>query len=460
MLNKSHRTSMAALSKLREAFGERVKTGRALCEQHGHTTSYIPNQPPDAVFQPESTDEVRQAIAICSEFAFPIVPFGAGSSLEGQLNAPLGGLSLDLSGMNAILQVNRDDLDCRVEPGVTRNQLNDYVRSDGLFFPIDPGADASIGGMASTRASGTNAVRYGTMKQNVLSMDVVLPNGELIRTAQRARKSSAGYDLTSLFIGAEGTLGVITELTVRLYGLPEKIVSGTCAFPSLDAAVRTVTATIQMGIPIARVELMDALCMRAVNAYAKLDLPEAPTLFFEFHGMPAGVEEQVGVFREISAENGGDGFSAAGDLSGRNRLWKARHDLYFAFPHLRRNAGGIPTDVCVPISRLAACIGETEADIARSGLLAPVVGHVGDGNFHLMILVDPGDEDEMARAHAAVERLNERAVAMGGTCTGEHGIGQGKRRFMQLEYGPALSLMHGLKRAIDPDGLMNPEKIL
>ncbi|MEJ8572590.1 FAD-binding oxidoreductase [Microbaculum marinum] len=449
-----------AIGRLRDAFGDRVKTGATWREQHGHTTSYLASQPPDAVFAPKDVDEIRRAVVICAAERFPVIPFGGGTSLEGQLNAPRGGLSLDMSDMNRILAVNTDDLDCVVEPGVTRHQLNAHVRSSGLFFPIDPGADASLGGMASTRASGTNAVRYGTMKQNVLSMKVVLPNGELIQTAQRARKSSAGYDLTSLFVGAEGTLGVIAELSVRLYGLPEKIVSGTTYFPTLDATVRTVIETIQMGIPVARLELMDPLCMRAVNAYSGLALPEEPTLFVEFHGMPAGVDEQVSVFAELCAANGAAPFRSAARLEDRDRLWAARHNLYFAFPELRRDARGIPTDVCVPISRLAECVGVTEADIARSGLLAPIVGHVGDGNFHLMILVDPEDPEEMARAHGALERLNERAIRMGGTCTGEHGIGQGKRRFMAMEFGGALDLMKAIKATVDPATIMNPEKIL
>ena len=448
------------LSRLRAAFGERLIEGEAFRRQHGHTTSYLPNRPPDAVLRPETVEEIQTVVAVCGEARYPIIPFGAGTSLEGQLNAPEGGLSLDMGALNRILSVNRDDLDCAVQPGVTRHQLNDFVRSDGLFFPIDPGADASLGGMASTRASGTNAVRYGTMKQNVLSLQVVLPSGEVIRTAQRARKSSAGYDLTSLFVGAEGTLGIITELTVRLYGLPSHIVCGTCPFETLDGAVRTVIETIQFGLPVARIELMDPLCMRAVNAYADLDLPEAPTLFFEFHGMEAAVTEQVAVFEELCGDHGGGAFLAASRPEDRSRLWKARHDLYFAFPELRRNARGIPTDVCVPISCLADCIRETEADIQASNLLAPVVGHVGDGNFHLMILVDPDDLEERGRAEAAVDRLNERAIRMGGTCTGEHGIGEGKRRFMSMEFGPATGLMATLKHSLDPLNIMNPGKIL
>lgn len=448
-----------AISRLKETFGERIATGKTLREQRGHTTSHIVNQPPDAVFAPHHTEEVQKAVVICAETGFPIIPFGAGSSLEGQLNAPLGGLSLDMSEMNAIKSVNAEDLDCVVEPGVTRNQLNNYVRSDGLFFPIDPGADASLGGMASTRASGTNAVRYGTMKQNVLSAKVVLPNGELICTASRARKSAAGYDLTSLFVGAEGTLGVITELSLRLYGLPDQIASGTCAFPTISDATKAVIATIQMGLPVARIELMDSLSIRAINAHNKTSLQERPALFVEFHGMASGIKEQLEVFSEICADHGGSNLQLGATMEERNRLWKARHDLYFAFPELRRNAKGIPTDVCVPISRLADCIAETEADLAEHQLLAPIVGHVGDGNFHLMILVDPDDEEEMQRAYSAIDRLNARAISFGGTCTGEHGIGQGKIRFMQDEFGPALGLMRTIKSAIDPLEIMNPGKI-
>lgn len=450
----------AALSRLADLFGTRLRLGRAIREQHGHTTSYIANAPPDAVLAPRSLAEVQQIVTLCAAHHLPIVPFGAGTSLEGQLNAPRGGLSLDMSEMNDILAVHAEDMDAVVQPGVTRKQLSAAARSDGLFFPIDPGADATLGGMASTRASGTNAVRYGTMKQNVLSLQVVLPNGQAIRTSQRARKSAAGYDLTSLFVGAEGTLGVITELTVRLHGLPESIMAGSCSFPSIEAAVDVVVQTIQYGLPIARVELMDPLCLRAVNAYSGLDLPEEPSLFVEFHGTEAGVREQSDIFGALCADAGAGVFRAAARAEERSKLWQARHDIYFAFPELRRNAKGLPTDVCVPVSRLAECIDETNRDMAESDLLAPCIGHVGDGNFHLMILVDPNDPDEMARCHAAVDRLNERAIGMGGTCTGEHGIGQGKRRFMRREFGPAVELMRTLKAAIDPEDIMNPEKVL
>jgi D-lactate dehydrogenase (cytochrome) len=459
MSDASSTETSKAIERLKEGFGARIQTGLSFRQQHGHTTSYIRNEPPDAVFAPNSAAEVQQVVKLCSDMGFPIIPFGAGSSLEGQLNAPRGGLSLDMSKMNAILAINTEDLDCVVEPGVTRHQLNNHIKSEGLFFPIDPGADASLGGMASTRASGTNAVRYGTMKQNVLSAKVVLPNGELITTGSRARKSSAGYDLTSLFVGAEGTLGVFTELSLRLYGLPQKIVSGTCTFPTIHDATRAVIETIQSGLPVARIELIDSLCIRAINAYNKMTLEEAPGLFFEFHGIDSASREDISNFEEICVANRGLRFESASAMEDRNRLWKARHDLYFAFAELRRNAKGIPTDICVPISRLAACIDETERDLHESALLAPIVGHVGDGNFHLMILVDTSDGDEMGRAFAAIERLNARAIAYGGTCTGEHGIGQGKRRFMPQEFGAAVDVMRAVKSAIDPLGIMNPDKI-
>lgn len=448
------------IEELQQAFGTRILRGRAILEQHGHTTSWIANQPPEAAFAPRDVHEVQRVVAICARGCMPLVPYGAGTSLEGQLNAPVGGLSLDMREMNSILSLNAADLDAVVQPGVTRKQLSNHARSDGLFFPIDPGADATLAGMASTRASGTNAVRYGTMKQNVLALQVVLPDGSVIRTGNRARKSSAGYDLTSLFVGAEGTLGVITELTVRLHGLPEHIVSGSCAFPSLDAAVQVVIQAIQCGLTPARIELMDTLCIRATNAYSKLGLPEKPSLFVEFHGGPASVQEQVDTFAALCDDLGADPFQHAARPEDRNRLWQARHDIYFAFSELRRGARGFPTDVCVPISRLADCIAETNDDMAANGLLAPCIGHVGDGNFHLMVLVDPDDKDEMDRCHAAVGRLNDRAIAMGGTCTGEHGIGQGKREYMQREHGAALGLMRRLKAAVDPDNIMNPGKML
>lgn len=448
-----------ALEALRHRFGERIQTGAAVCANHTHTTSWIAPEPPDAVFQPASTEEVSEAVRLCAAHRCPVIPFGAGTSLEGQLNAPVGGLSMDMGAMNRILSVCADDLDCTVQPGVTRNQLSDWVRSEGLFFPIDPGADASLGGMASTRASGTTAVRYGTMRQNVLALEVVLANGDVVRTGTRARKSAAGYDLTGLFVGSEGTLGVITELTLRLYGLPEKIVSGTCAFPSVAAAVNAVIELIQMGLAVARVELMDTLAIRAVNGHSKLELPERPTLFFEFHGKPQAVDEQVESFREICDGHEGDRFAAADRPEDRSRLWKARHDLYFAFPVLRTGARGVPTDACVPISRLAQCIDETRRDMEGLRLLAPCVGHVGDGNFHLMILIDPDNSDEVARAREGVRRLTERALSMGGTCTGEHGIGQGKIEALRAEAASSVPLMQRMKAAFDPDALMNPGKV-
>ncbi len=444
---------------LGQRLGDRLQTGAALRAQHGHTTTWIANQPPDAVAFPDDTEEVAAIVAACATYRVPVIPFGTGTSLEGHVNAPAGGISIDLGRMNRILAVHADDLDVVVQPGVTRSQLNTDLRDRGLFFPIDPGADASLGGMASTRASGTNAVRYGTMKDNVLALEAVMPDGRVIRTAARARKSSAGYDLTRLMIGAEGTLGVITELTLRLYGIPEAMSSATCSFPTVQAACEAVIATVQMGVPVARIELLDALQVRAVNAYSKLSLPEAPLLLLEFHGSPAGVEEQAATFGEIAADAGGTGFAWTTSPEERSRLWQARHDAYWASLGLRPGARGISTDVCVPISRLAECVTAAQERAAADGLLAPIVGHVGDGNFHTLLLVDMGDPAEVARAEAYVGWLNDLAIGMEGTCTGEHGIGQGKRAYLRRELGPALDVMASVKAAIDPLGIMNPGKI-
>ncbi|MFC6490059.1 FAD-binding oxidoreductase [Nitratireductor sp. GCM10026969] len=451
----------AALAQLSARFGERLQTGMALREQHGHTTTYIPTQAPDAVFFPESVEEVQEAVKICAEHRMPVIPFGVGSSLEGHVNAPAGGLSIDMARMNRVLSVNQEDLDCTVEAGITREELNHYLRDTGLFFPIDPGANASLGGMAATRASGTNAVRYGTMRENVLSVTAVMPDGQVVTTARRARKSSAGYDLTRLLIGSEGTLGVICSLTVRLHGIPQAISGGVCPFPSVEAACQAVIMTIQMGIPIARMELVNALGMRAINEYSKLDYPESPCLFLEFHGTDAGVAEQAELFGEIAAEFSGGPFVWTRAAEERQKLWKARHDFYWAGFVLRPGTKALATDVCVPISRLAECIVETEADIAETGLVAPIVGHVGDGNFHVSVLMDMEDGDEIARAEAFVGRLNRRALSMEGTCTGEHGIGQGKMRYLEEEHGAAgVDMMRTIKRALDPLGIMNPGKIL
>jgi D-lactate dehydrogenase (cytochrome) len=449
-----------AVAVLKQRFGERLTEARPVREQHGHTTSWIPNQPPDAVIFVTSTDEVREIVEVCAAHRAPVIPFGAGSSLEGHLNAPFGGISVDLSRMNRILAVHPEDLDCVVEPGVTRKQLNAHLRDTGLFFPIDPGADASLGGMASTRASGTNAVRYGTMKDNVLNLTAVMPDGSVVKTANRAKKTSAGYDLTRLLIGAEGTLGIITELTLRLQGIPPAISAAVCSFPSVEAACHTVIATIQYGIPMARIELLDALQVRACNAYSKLDLPDSPALFLEFHGTPAGVAEQAEEFGGVAAEFGGKSFRWETREEDRARLWQARHDAYFAVKQLRPGASVFPTDVCVPISRLADCVMETQADLEELNLVAPLVGHVGDGNFHLSVLVDTNSAAEMRAAETLIARLAKRAIAMDGTCTGEHGIGQGKIPYLEEEAGTALDVMRTIKRALDPLDIMNPGKIV
>jgi D-lactate dehydrogenase (cytochrome) len=451
----------AALAALAARFGNRLVTSQAVREQHGNTTTWVANEPPDAVVFPQTTSDVQEVVRICAAQRVPVIPFGTGTSLEGHVNAPLGGVSIDFRDMNRVLTVHAEDLDCVVEPGVTRKALNEHLRDQGLFFPIDPGADASLGGMAATRCSGTNAVRYGTMKDNVLSLKVVLANGELMTTARRARKSSAGYDLTRLIVGSEGTLGVITELTLRLSGIPEAIAAGVCPFPSVEACCEATILTIQSGIPVARIELLDALQVKACNAYSKLALPETPMLFLEFHGSDAGVAEQSQRFGEIAAELGGGPFEWATRPEDRSKLWQARHDAYWAGRALRPGSGAVATDVCVPISKLAQCVIETQRDIADSRLVAPVLGHVGDGNFHLTLLVDLADAGEVARAKALSERLVARALAMDGTSTGEHGVGQGKMAYLPAEHGEAaLDAMRAIKRALDPDGIMNPGKIV
>jgi D-lactate dehydrogenase (cytochrome) len=430
-------------------------------EQHANTTTWIANEPPDAVVFPQATADVQDIVRICAERRVPVIPFGTGTSLEGHVNAPYGGVSIDFRDMNHVLAVNAQDLDCVVEPGITRKELNEHLRDQGLFFPIDPGADASIGGMAATRCSGTNAVRYGTMKDNVLALKVVLANGELMTTARRAKKSSAGYDLTRLIVGAEGTLGIITELTLKLSGIPEAISAGVCPFPSLEAACNAAIATIQSGVPVARIELLDELQVKATNLYSKLTLPEVPMLFVEFHGSPAGVAEQAERFGEIAHDLGGGPFEWATKPEDRSRLWQARHDAYWAGRVLRPGAQALATDVCVPISRLAECVAATQRDVAELGLVAPILGHVGDGNFHLSLLVDMADEAEVKRVKALCDRLIERALAMDGTCTGEHGVGQGKMKYLAGELGgPALAAMAAIKRALDPDDIMNPGKIV
>jgi D-lactate dehydrogenase (cytochrome) len=454
-------TVAAVTAELHKRFGNRVVTSLAVREQHGHTTTWIPNQPPDVVVYPERTEDVAEIVRLCSAYEVPMVPFGTGTSLEGHVNAPYGGVCIDTSEMKRIVAVHEADLDCVVQPGVTRKQLNEHLRDMGLFFPIDPGADASIGGMTATRASGTNAVRYGTMKDNVVSLTVVTPDGDVVKTARRAKKSSAGYDLTRLFVGSEGTLGVVTEITLRLHGIPEAISGGICPFPSVRAACDAVIVTIQSGIPVARIELLDEVQIRGVNLHSKLGLPEVPMLFLEFHGTEAGVKEQSERFGEIASEYGGGPFEWATKAEDRTRLWQARHDVYWASIALRPGAKGVATDVCVPISRLADCVEETRKEIDELGLLSPIAGHVGDGNFHCMPLVDMDDADEVARAELFIERLVERALAMGGTCTGEHGVGQKKMKYLEAEHGPeALALMRAIKRTIDPKNIMNPGKVV
>jgi D-lactate dehydrogenase (cytochrome) len=448
------------LAALRALLGDRLSTSAAVCAQHGKDESYHPAHAPDAVAFPRSTVEVAAIVKLCAEHDTPVIAFGTGTSLEGQVAALRGGISVDMSQMNRILRVNAEDLDATVEAGVTRKQLNEDLRDTGLFFPIDPGADASLGGMAATRASGTNAVRYGTMRENVLCLTVVLADGRVIRTARRARKSAAGYDLTRLFVGSEGTLGIITELTVRLYGIPEAISAAVCAFPSLEDAVNTVIATIQLGVPVARIELLDEAQIAAINKYSKLDHKVAPTLFFEFHGSPSGVAEQSETVKSIAADNGGEGFRWATTADERSKLWQARHDAYYAALALRPGSKGWATDVCVPISRLAQCIRETKQDLSQSSLPSALVGHVGDGNFHLVFMIDPNCPEEITEAARLNSRMVTRALAMEGTCTGEHGIGYGKMDFLVAEHGEAISVMRMIKRALDPNDLLNPGKIV
>ena len=449
-----------ALGILKQRFGERFQTGQAIREQHGHTTTYIPNQAPDAVVFPQSVQDVQEIVRVCAEHRVPVIAFGTGTSLEGHVNAPGGGVSIDTSQLNRIIEVNPEDFDCTVEAGVTREALNTHLRDTGLFFTIDPGANASLGGMAATRASGTNAVRYGTMRDNVLAVTAIMADGRLVTTAKRAKKSSAGYDLTRLLVGSEGTLGIITSLTLKLYGIPQAISGGVCPFPDVESACNAVIATIQMGIPVARIELVNALQMRAMIQHSHLDYPESPCLFLEFHGSDAGVKEQAESFGEIAEEFGGGPFLWTAVAEERTRLWKARHEAYWASLTLRPGAKGLSTDVCVPISRLAECIAETEADIAEMGLVAPIVGHVGDGNFHVLVLMDVNDPEEIARAEEFVARLNVRAIGMDGTCTGEHGIGQGKIAFLDRELGAAVDVMRTIKQALDPMNILNPGKIL
>lgn len=447
-------------AKLQEMLGERCSTADAVREQHGKDESWHEVCPPDIVCFAHSTDEVSKIVTLCAEFKVPIIPFGAGTSLEGHVNAVEGGVCIDLGQMNQILTVNAEDLDCVVQPGVRRKQLNEYLRDTGLFFPIDPGADASIGGMASTRASGTNAVRYGTMRENILNLTVVLPDGKVIKTGGRAKKSAAGYDLTKLYIGSEGTLGIITEITLRLYGIPEAIAAATVSFPDIESAVQSVILTIQSGIPVARIELLDEVQIDAINKYSGLDLPVQPSLFLEFHGSENGAKEQSEMVGEICTEFGAEDFKWTTQAEDRTKLWQARHDAAYAARALRNNASMWATDVCVPISRLADCIMQTKEDLDQSDLIAPIVGHVGDGNFHLAFVLDKDNPAEMEEAERLNARLIKRAQEMDGTCTGEHGVGLGKKKYLKDELGDAVGVMQVLKSALDPQNIMNPGKII
>lgn len=449
----------AALCELKAVFGDQFSTSPVVREQHGKDMTYHPALPPDAVVFAASTEDVQRVAMICSRYDVPMIPYGAGTSLEGHIGAPLGGVSVDLSRMDRILELNEADMDVTVEPGVTREDLNSYLRDTGLFFPIDPGAHASIGGMASTRASGTNAVRYGTMRDNVLGLGVVLPDGTECRTGTRARKSSAGYDLTRLFVGSEGTLGFLTSITLRLYGIPECISAAACPFESLAGAVDTAIETIQLGIPVARIEFLDDVQIDAVNRHSKLDLPVKNTLFLEFHGTEASVAEQTETVRSLALANGGGDFQWATQTDHRSKLWQARHEALWAAKELRPGADAWISDVCVPISRLAECVRETKKDIVANNMLAPIVGHVGDGNFHVLFLIDLDDPSEVGVANALNKRMIERALAMGGTCTGEHGIGIGKVDSLLQEMGGAVDVMRNIKQAVDPKNIMNPGKI-
>ena len=449
----------SAIDELTALLGERLSTSTGVRDHHGKDESWHHPHRPDAVAFPNSTEEVSQVVQICARHKMPVVAYGTGTSLEGNVIPHQGGVVIDLANMDKVLRVSAEDLDCTVQARVTRKQLNEYIRDQGLFFPIDPGADASLGGMAATRASGTNAVRYGTMRENVLALTVVLADGRIIRTSRRARKSAAGYDLTRLFVGSEGTLGIITEVTLRLYGIPEAMAAAVCSFDTLEGAVSTVIQTIQLGIPVARIELLDDVQMDSVNRFSKLDYPVKDTLFIEFHGTESGVKEQAELVQSIAGEHGGGEFKWATKPEERSKLWTARHDVTYANKALRPGCEIWATDVCVPISRLAECILETKKDLKQSFLTAPLVGHVGDGNFHLGFLINRDDPKELAEAERLNERLVMRALAMDGTCTGEHGIGLGKMKFLTAEHGDAVAVMRSIKKALDPDNILNPGKI-
>ncbi len=449
-----------AIAELCAVLGEGVTLSKSELTAHGRSETHFPLTPPDAVAYPRSTEDVMQIVSICARHKCPVVGWGAGTSLEGQAQAVRGGICVDFQHMNRVLNIRPGDQDVTVQPGVTREALNEELRATGLFFPVDPGANASIGGMASTRASGTTAVRYGTMRDSVLALEVVSATGEVIRTGTRARKSSAGYDLTGLFVGSEGTLGLITELTLRLQGTPEAVSSAVCAFASVNDAVAATMDAIQMGLPLARIELMDSDSVIAVNSYSNSKLPVKPHLLLEFHGTEATVADQSAIFGQIAAEHEGQGFSWATKTEDRNALWAMRHNAYHAILQLRPGARAIVTDICVPISRLAEAVEITRSDLAHSNLTGPILGHVGDGNFHAILLIDETDADEVARAKAASNRMVELALSLGGTSSGEHGIGLGKLEYMAQEHGGAWAVMGTLKRALDPDNIMNPGKLV
>src|SRR4051812_17022390 len=460
-MNKAREFDQSVVAELKALLGDRVSTSAAVREHHGKDESYFPYALPDAVVFVKTTEEVRDVVNICRRHQVPMIPYGVGTSLEGHILAVQGGVCIDLSQMNQVLTVHEADLDAVVQAGVTRKQLNEHIKHTGLFFPIDPGADATLGGMSATRASGTNAVRYGTMRENVLSLKVVLADGRVIQTSRRAKKSAAGYDLTRLFVGSEGTLGIITEVTVKLYPVQDAMSAAVCAFPGIDAATKTVIQTLQMGIPVARCELLCATTMAALNKHNKLGYRESPTLLLEFHGTEASVVEQAKTVQEIARDNGGLDFQWATRPEERSKIWEARHHAYFACLQLKPGSRAVSTDVCVPISRLAECVAETAKDIERASMPIPLFGHVGDGNFHLVILVDPASKADMDEAKALNARLVTRALAMEGTCTGEHGVGIGKQGSMRAELGDdVIELMRDLKRVFDPDNLMNPGKVV
>tara|TARA_Y100001934_G_C12337119_1_gene768224 strand:+ start:29 stop:1441 length:1413 start_codon:yes stop_codon:yes gene_type:complete len=447
------------ISKIKEKYGQQFSESKSIREQHSHTMTIHESELPDGVLFASNKNDVSDTVKICNEFGCPIIPFGVGSSFEGHVNAPFGGLSIDLNNMNEILNVYQDDLLVTVQPGVTREQLNTHLRDTGLFFPIDPGANASIGGMTSTRASGTNAVRYGTMKDNVVSIEAVMPNGEIIKTSNKAKKSSAGYDLTRLLVGSEGTLGIITEITLKLYGIPEVIAGGRVSFTSIKDAADTVITTIQSGIPVARIELLDAMQVKACNLYSKLSLPEEPLLLLEFHGSEKSVEEQTELFGEIAIDFGGKNYEWTSNNEDRNKLWKARHDAYWAARSYMPGTEMYSTDVCVPISKLSDCIVETVKDLEENNLVGPIASHAGDGNFHVAVMLDTNDKNEVAKLGPFLDRLSDRAIKMDGTCTGEHGIGQGKRKYMYNELGNSVAVMEAIKKSFDPNLIMNPGKL-